>query len=256
MSEQFDFKDQDVDLKTVDYMKLLDTDRDQMIGFFDFLQPIMNFVPAEVLAAFTQDQRFKQEVFYDLRLAFDAVKTVGPNKVVSAEVNLVHAKLIEKGAEESKLLTRAFDQLLHITGNAASTNLVELDFLMGVMRLEKRALLNFTSQLFQEEEERLRGMVTKTTNFVPDGALKQALATAIDDEDLSVGDAKALLCQLRDKMEQMETRLFDYEDTSHQMKLSHLPQAQSRPKDLWNRFRRCLPSFMDIILDSEATITD
>ena len=53
MSEQFDFKDQDVDLKTVDYMKLLDTDRDQMIGFFDFLQPIMNFVPAEVLAAFT-----------------------------------------------------------------------------------------------------------------------------------------------------------------------------------------------------------
>ena len=55
MSEQFDFKDQDVDLKTVDYMKLLDTDRDQLVGFFDFLQPIMHVVPPEVLTAFTQD---------------------------------------------------------------------------------------------------------------------------------------------------------------------------------------------------------
>ena len=36
-SGQFDFTDQDVDLKTVDYMKLLDTDKDSHIGFFDFL---------------------------------------------------------------------------------------------------------------------------------------------------------------------------------------------------------------------------
>ena len=36
-SEQFDFTDLDVDLKTVDYMKLLDTDKDSHVGFFDFL---------------------------------------------------------------------------------------------------------------------------------------------------------------------------------------------------------------------------
>lgn len=55
-------------------MKLLDTDKDEYIGFFDFLQPILHVVPAEVITAFTQDQRFKQETFNDLRLAFDAVK--------------------------------------------------------------------------------------------------------------------------------------------------------------------------------------
>jgi len=54
-SEQFDFTDLDVDLKIVDYMKLLDTDKDSHIGFFDFLQPILNVVPTEVLTAFTQD---------------------------------------------------------------------------------------------------------------------------------------------------------------------------------------------------------
>ena len=58
-SAQFDFTDQDIDLKTVDYMKLLDTDKDSHIGFFDFLQPLMHVVPAEVVAAFTQDQRFR-----------------------------------------------------------------------------------------------------------------------------------------------------------------------------------------------------
>ena len=54
-SEQFDFTDLDVDLKIVDYMKLLDTDKDSHIGFFDFLQPILHVVPTEVLSAFTQD---------------------------------------------------------------------------------------------------------------------------------------------------------------------------------------------------------
>jgi len=53
-------------------MKLLDTDKDNHIGFFDFLQPIMHVVPPEVITAFTQDQRFRQETFNDLRLIFDA----------------------------------------------------------------------------------------------------------------------------------------------------------------------------------------
>ena len=77
----------------------------------------MHVIPAEVLTAFTQDQRFKQEVFNDLRLAFDAVKTTvatvrGPT--VQCEVVTLQAKLLEKGTEASKHLSRTFDQLLHL----------------------------------------------------------------------------------------------------------------------------------------------
>ena len=45
----------DIDLKTVDYMNLLDTDKDNLIGFYDFLAPILHVVPPEVMAAFTAD---------------------------------------------------------------------------------------------------------------------------------------------------------------------------------------------------------
>ena len=44
-SEQFDFTDLDVDLKAFEYMKLLDTDKDSHIGFFDFLQPLLHVIP-------------------------------------------------------------------------------------------------------------------------------------------------------------------------------------------------------------------
>ena len=64
------------------------------------------------------------------------------------------------------------------------------DFHIGITRLEKRALLTFTSKLFQEEEVRLRGMVTNIEPMVPDYALKTAVATAIDDEELQVSDAR------------------------------------------------------------------
>ena len=94
-------------------MKLLDTDKDNHIGFFDFLQPIINVVPPEVITAFTQDQRFRQETFNDLRIAFDAVKrSVGG--VVQADVDIIKSKLYEKGIEQSKLLQRALDQLVSL----------------------------------------------------------------------------------------------------------------------------------------------
>ena len=51
-SEQFDFTDLDVDLKAFEYMKLLDTDKDSHIGFFDFLQPLLHVIPQEVVTAF------------------------------------------------------------------------------------------------------------------------------------------------------------------------------------------------------------
>jgi len=187
ISKQFDFTGQDEDLKTVDYMNLLDTDKDAFIGFFDFLQPILHIVPAEVLTAFTQDQRFKQEVFNDIRLAYDSVKTTVPTEngpQVQADASTLHAKLIEKGSEQSKHLTRAFDQLLHLIKHQEGTPLLTTDFHVGITRLEKRALLTFTSKLFQEEEIRLRGIVAQKEAFVPDYALKRAVATAIDDEAL------------------------------------------------------------------------
>jgi hypothetical protein len=51
--EQFDFTGQDIDLKSYEYMKLLDTDKDDYVGFFDFLLPIISVIPPEVLTAFT-----------------------------------------------------------------------------------------------------------------------------------------------------------------------------------------------------------
>lgn len=89
-------------------MKLLDTDKDQHIGFFDFLQPILHVVPSEVLNTFMQDQRFKQETFNDLRLGFDAVKKPA-NGGNCAEISILKAKLYEKGIEQSKQLLRAVD---------------------------------------------------------------------------------------------------------------------------------------------------
>ena len=52
-SEQF--VSENADGMAEDYMGLLDTDNDGLVGFFDFLQPIMHIVPPEVITAFTQD---------------------------------------------------------------------------------------------------------------------------------------------------------------------------------------------------------
>lgn len=199
LSELFDFTGQDIDLKTVEYMKLLDTDKDSYIGFFDFLQPIIHVVPPEVITSFTQDERFKQEVFNDLRLAYDSVKTtvatpIGPQ--VQVDVNTLSAKLIEKGTEQGKHLSRIFNSLLALIKHQEGQPLNTTDFQIGVCRLEKRALFTFTSKLYQDEELRLRGLVTKTQPFVPDHKLHIAVATAVDDDNLQVSDAKNLLRQM------------------------------------------------------------
>ena len=100
-SGQFDFTDQDVDLKAVDYMKLLDTDKDSHIGFFDFLQPMLHLVPPEVIQALTQDQRFRQETFNDLRLAYDSCKQY-VNGEIQATIDALKSKFIEKGPEQDR----------------------------------------------------------------------------------------------------------------------------------------------------------
>ena len=127
---------------------------------------------------------------------------------------------------------------------------------MGILRLEKRTLLTFASRLYQEEEVRLRGMLgAKPPKIVPDFALKQAVNTALDDPNCQLADAKGLLRQMLAKQNELETRLMDYEDTDiNQVAPSALPQTQAKPKDLWTRFRRCLPSFMDVVLDNSAAM--
>ena len=94
-------------------MNLLDTDKDSHIGFFDFLQPMLHLVPPEVIQALTQDQRFRQETFNDLRLAYDSCKQY-VNGEIQATIDALKSKFIEKGPEQDRQLTRALDQLLHL----------------------------------------------------------------------------------------------------------------------------------------------
>lgn len=103
-------------------------------------------IPQEIVTAFTQDQRFKQETFNDLRLAFDAVKTTMGGQV-EANVDAIRGKIVEKGVEQSKQLNRAFDQLLFLVKYETGKPLRAVDFYLGVLRLEKRALLTFASRL-------------------------------------------------------------------------------------------------------------
>ena len=75
------------------------------------------------------------------------------------------------------------------------------EFFTGVLRLEKRTLLTFTSKLYQEEELRLRGIHSQRPEaFVPDFALDQAVQTCLDDPNCQLADAKALLRQMREQV--------------------------------------------------------
>ena len=105
--------------------------------------------------------------------------------------------------------------MLHLVRYQDGAPLGAIDFYMGILRLEKRTMLTFTSKLYQEEEVRMRGLLSsEPERFVPDHALKQAIATAIDDQMLQASDAKSLLRQMQNKLNDMELRLSDYEDTS------------------------------------------
>ena len=65
----------------------------------------MHIVPPEVITSFTQDQRFKQSNFNDLRVAFDGCKQSneegGSNEV---NVEILRGKLVEKGVEQNRQL--------------------------------------------------------------------------------------------------------------------------------------------------------
>ena len=70
-SGQFQIDGEEADNKCQEYFTMLDEDDDKLVSFYDFITPLMSTLPHEVAAMFTQDQRYKQESFNDLRIMFD-----------------------------------------------------------------------------------------------------------------------------------------------------------------------------------------
>ena len=58
-----------------------------------------------------------------------------------------------------------------------------------------------------------------------DTALQATVATAVADPELTLEHAKALLKQMADNVQELETRLMDYEDTTQLFSPEQLPQA-------------------------------
>ena len=61
---------------------MLDEDTDSLVSFYDFITPLMSTLPNEVAAMFTQDQRYRQESFNDLRIAFDQESRIHEGRTV------------------------------------------------------------------------------------------------------------------------------------------------------------------------------
>ena len=103
------FDGQNVELRCEDYYKLLDEDKDGLVSFFDFITPLMSILPPEVTTMFTQDHRFKQETFNDIRIAFDQVsKRI--DGATTADLLTLRGKLHEHS--RGKELVRQFDNML------------------------------------------------------------------------------------------------------------------------------------------------
>ena len=84
--------DEDVEARCNDYFTVLDEDKDGLVSFFDFITPLMSMLPPEVAMMFTQDHRFKQETFNDMRIAFDQVSKSIDGKT-KADIHILRAKL-------------------------------------------------------------------------------------------------------------------------------------------------------------------
>ena len=122
---------------------------------------------------------------------------------------------------------------------------------MGAARMEKRSLMTFISKLYQNEERRFNKITKKTEDFVPDFALNQSAEAAINDDELTVEEAKKLISQMSTRIQSLQDRLFDYEDTNQLYSPEQLPQTHASSEELWRRFSKTLPSFIDVIIDSQ-----
>jgi len=122
--------------------------------------------------------------------------------------------------------------------------------------MEKRSLMTFISKLYQNEERRFNKITKKTEDFVPDFVLNQSAEAAINDDELTVEEAKKLISQMSTKIQSLQDRLFDYEDTNQLYSPEQLPQTHASSEELWRRFSKTLPSFIDVIIDSQEGMQD
>ena len=135
--------------------------------------------------------------------------------------------------------------------------LTQADFLVGLARLEKRAMFTFVSKLYQAEEKRHREPELRNEDrLVRDTALKSAVEVALVDPNLSIEHAKALMKQMADHVAELETRLIDYEDATQLFSPEDLPQAQADETNIWARFNAAVPKFMDVVINSSAPLRD
>ena len=83
-------------------------------------------------------------------------------------------------------------KLLKVPETATEIN--QADFLVGLARIEKRALMTFVSKLYQAEERRHREPEQREEDkLVRDTLLRSAAEVAIKDPDLSMEQAKQLI---------------------------------------------------------------
>ena len=253
-SGQFSLDPEQQDGKYEEYFKLLDEDKDTLVSFFDLLTPLMRILPAEVTTMFTHDHRYVQETFNDMRIAFDQVSTT-ENGATKASIISLRMKLQEHS--RSKDLMRQLEGMLTLLRLSDSEAISQTDYLVGLARLEKRAMFTFVSKLYQVEERRHRIFEEREGDkLVRDEVLQETVKTAIADPDLTIDHAKSLLRQMADNLSALETRLIDFEDTNQTFSPEELPQAQAGEENIWARFNAAVPKFMDVVMDTSAPLKD
>lgn len=233
---------------------MLDEDTDSLVSFYDFITPLMSTLPNEVAAMFTQDQRYRQESFNDLRIAFDQESRIHEGQTVG-NIAAIRARV---GKSSRKELGRQFENMLQLLKvQDTEVEISQADFLVGLARLEKRALLTFVSKIYQAEERRHRQPEERQEDrLVRDTLLKSAAEVAVKDPELSLDQAKKLIQQLSNKVEDLETRLQDFEDTSQLFSPEELPQAQADETNIWARFNAAVPKFMDVVINTSTPLKD
>ena len=84
--------------------------------------------------------------------------------------------------------------MINLLQLADAQKLSQADFLVGLARLEKRAMFTFVSKLYQAEERRHREPDLKTPDrLVRDTLLKSAVEVALTDPNLTIEHAKSLI---------------------------------------------------------------
>ena len=139
------FDGEDVEARCEEYFKLLDEDKDSLVSFFDLLTPLMAILPPEVTTMFTQDHRFKQETFNDMRIAFDQVSQTVDGKTTASILSL-KTKITDHSRRKD--LMHQLDNMITLLRLSDEQEISQADFLVGLARLEKRAMFTFVSKIY------------------------------------------------------------------------------------------------------------